>query len=69
MSGLKDEIDPVAVRVVKETEKAYFLRDKDEMGEDAWFPKSQISFERRNTKTGDAIAEIPNWLLKEKGWA
>lgn len=62
------EFEPVAVTVLKETEKAFQLRDKDEMGPDAWFPKSQISFERRNIKTGDAIAEIPNWLLKEKGW-
>lgn len=63
------DVEPVAVTVIKESAKAFFLHDKDEMGADAWFPKSQISFETRNINTGDAIAEIPAWLLKEKGWS
>lgn len=63
------DIEDVSVTVVKESPKAYFLKDNDGTGEDAWFPKSQVSFERRNIKTGDAVAKIPNWLLEKKGWA
>jgi len=62
------EYEPVPVTVVKETEKACYLRDENEIGGKCWFPKSQIRFERRNLKTGDAIVEIPDWLLKQKGW-
>ena len=62
------DIEPCPVEILKETDKAIYLRDKNEVGEPAWFPKSQVSFERRNIKTGDAIAEIPDWLLKTKGW-
>lgn len=38
-------------------------------GQKALFPKSQVSFKRRNVKTGAALAEIPVWLLKDRGWA
>lgn len=67
------DTEPVPVLVVRETEKAYLMQDRgqdDDGSEDseAWFPKSQIHFEQRNVKTGKAIAVIPMWLLKEKGW-
>jgi RNase P/RNase MRP subunit p29 len=61
------ETDNVACIVVNETDKAFRLRDKSEDRE-AWFPKSEIHFERRNVKTGDAVAVIPLWLLTSKGW-
>jgi hypothetical protein len=67
MSGTT-ETDEVPVRVRSETGKAFELEDK-ESGGVAWFPKSQIHFERRNVKTGDAVAVIPLWLLKGKGWS
>lgn len=61
------ETDSVPCIVVKETDKAFLLRDKSEDREE-WFAKSQIHFERRNVKTGDAVAVIPLWLLNSKGW-
>lgn len=60
------ETDDVKVTVVKETEKAYLFKSED--GEEAYFPKSQVSFKRRNMLTGVTLAEIPLWLLTEKGW-
>ena len=34
----------------------------------AGFPKSQVVFERRNVKTGKALANIPVWLLEDRNW-
>lgn len=62
------ETADVACTVIRETEKAFLLRDKDQPEREDWFPKSEIHFERRNVKTGDATANIPLWLLKAKGW-
>ena len=62
------EVETVRCQVIRETDAAFRLRDHDEPSREAWFPKSQVSFARRNTKTGDATAEIPLWLLTEKGW-
>lgn len=61
------ESDTVDCTVLQETEKAFLLRDKSEQRE-AWFPKSEVYFKRRNTKTGAATADIPLWLLKAKNW-
>ena len=60
------ETDDVTCTVIRETEKAFLL--KTETDGEAWFPKSHVSFKRRNVKTQEALAEIPLWLLKEKGW-
>lgn len=62
------ELDDVACTVIDESDKAWKLRDNNDSTREAWFPKSEISFKRRNSKTGDALAEIPLWLLKSKGW-
>ena len=44
---------------------AAFLLENDE-GKREFFPKSQVSFDRRNVKTGDCVAIIPIWLLEKK---
>lgn len=62
------ETDKVAVTVTASTGKAFRLRDNASPEREDWFPASEISFDRRNVKTGDALAEIPLWLLKAKGW-
>lgn len=62
------ETDKVAVTVTASTGKAYRLRDNNATEREDWFPAGEISFNRRNVKTGDAVAEIPLWLLKAKGW-
>jgi hypothetical protein len=62
------EIEKVACKVIGETELAYQLQEKHPDPREAWFPKSEVSFARRNIKTGDAVAEIPLWLLEAEGW-
>ena len=62
------EIEIVRCGVIGETEKAYLLRDADNPDREAYFPKSHVSFLKRNIKTGEATAEIPLWLLNSKGW-
>jgi len=59
------ETETVNVTIIGETEKAYRLSDGELEG---WFPKSEVTFQRRNIKTGKATAEIPLWLLEAKGW-
>ena len=59
--------DTIRVQVIRESEKAYLLRDPQDTCE-AWFPKSEVSFSRRNVKTGQAEAIIPLWLLDAKNW-
>lgn len=61
-------VEVVRCAVVRETEKAYLLRDSDAPERESWFPKSQVSFRQRNVKTGVATAEIPLWLLERNGW-
>jgi hypothetical protein len=61
-------IDKVECTVIEESPKAFKLQDKANPERLDWFPKSQISFDRRNINTGDALAVIPLWLLKSKGW-
>ena len=63
-----NDVEPVPCVVVRETDKAYLLRDGDDSGREAWFPKSQVSFRQRNVKTGKVVAEIPLWLLERNGW-
>ena len=65
---LNPELETVLCHVIRETEKAYLLQDDDCPERQSYFPKSQVSFARRNIKTGAATAEIPLWLLAEKGW-
>jgi len=65
---MSQETEIVRCQVIRETAAAYLLRDRDEITREAYFPKSQVSFQRRNIKTGEATAEIPLWLLTEKGW-
>jgi len=63
------ETDKVKVTVKDESPKAYLMADNEHPErEAAWFPKSEVSFDRRNIHTGDALAVIPLWLLKSKGW-
>ena len=66
--SFNSETDKVAVTVTASTGKAYRLRDNENTEREDWFPASEISFDRRNVKTGDAVADIPLWLLKAKGW-
>ena len=61
------ETDIVECHVVRETDKAYLLRD-GETKKESWFPKSEVVFEERNIKTGHAHADIPIWILENKGW-
>ena len=62
------ETDIVRCWLIRETAGAYLLRDRDEETREAFFPKSQVSFRYRNPRTKEATAEIPLWLLDEKGW-
>ena len=64
---MNSELETVRCQVIRETAAAYLLRDAEEKRE-AYFPKSQVSFTRRNVITGEATAEIPLWLLSSKGW-
>lgn len=61
------ETEKVPCLVINETDKAIELERKPDCVR-AWFPKSQFHFERRNIKTGDAVAVIPAWLLTKKEW-
>jgi hypothetical protein len=65
---MSDQLETVRCLVIRETAAAFLLQDREELSRQAFFPKSQISFQRRNIKTGEATAEIPLWLLTEKGW-
>lgn len=60
------ETEPVDVRVIEERDKSYLLATEGKGN--AFFPKSEVSFKSRNTKTGVAVAVIPLWLLEKKGW-
>jgi hypothetical protein len=64
---MEPETDTISCQVIRESEKAYLIRDPDDTRE-AWFPKSEVSFSRRNVKTGAATAIIPLWLLDAKNW-
>lgn len=63
-----EELETVRCTVIRETVAAYLLRDHEDQSRESYFPKSQVSFSRRNIKTGEATAEIPLWLLNSKGW-
>jgi hypothetical protein len=65
---MSDELEKVECLVIDETEKAYQLQEATGEKRTEWFPKSHVSFSRRNVKTQEAVAEIPLWLLKAKGW-
>ena len=57
------------VTVLEEREASWKLRNEE--GKEAFFPKKGehgITFSRRNVKTKQAVAEIPEWMLREKGW-
>ena len=63
------ETDIVKVTIVKESDKAFLMTDDNSTDNpEAWFPKSEVTFKRRNVITGKAVAEIPLWLLSAKGW-
>lgn len=49
------ETDKVECTVIEESPKAYQLQDKANPERKDWYPKSQISFDRRNINTGDAL--------------
>lgn len=63
-----NELELVSCKVVRTTEKAFQLQELDGDKRTEWFPQSFVSFKRRNANTGEALAEIPMWLLKAKGW-
>lgn len=65
---MNPDLEIVKCTVLRETDKAYLLRDRDNPEREAYFPKSQVSFQMRNVHTGVATAEIPLWLLNSKGW-
>jgi hypothetical protein len=62
-----NELDEVEVMVSRDEpgEKQYQFTSDFGI---ACFPKSQVSFKSRNTKTGVAIAQIPVWLMQDRGW-
>ena len=63
---MNDELEKIECKFIGERVKAFILEHED--GTRDFFPKSQVSFERRNVKTGECIAIIPIWLLDQKGW-
>jgi len=63
----KTETDVVFCSVTRETERAVLLENLT-TGSRFWFPKGQVRLERKNEKTGEALAEIPIWLLEEREW-
>lgn len=65
---MSEQLELVNCLVLRETHAAFLLRDRNEPDREAFFPKSEVSFSRRNIKTGEATAEIPLWLLTAKGW-
>lgn len=65
---MSDELEKVECTVIGETEKAFHLQEATGEKRTDWFPKSHVSFSSRNVKTQEAVAEIPMWLLKSKGW-
>lgn len=60
------ETEETKVTVLRETDKAYLFING--VLDQSWFPKSEVSFKSRNIKTGEAVAEIPTWLLEQKDW-
>ena len=60
------QLEPVEVTVKEEREKSYLFSAEGKP--DTFFPKSEVSFKRRNVNTQEAIALIPLWLLEKKGW-
>lgn len=58
------ETDKVVCTVIEEREKSFLLRNEE--GKQVFFGKSQVSFERRNMKTGKALAVIPVWILDKE---
>jgi len=65
---MNPETETVNVTILRETRAARLMRDRDNPEREAYFPQSEITFQRRNIKTGEAVAEIPLWLLEAKGW-
>lgn len=65
---MPSNIEKIQCQVIRETGGAYLLQDHQDPERQDYFPKSQVSFTRRNINTGEAIAEIPLWLLDAKGW-
>lgn len=61
------ESDTVEVQKVGETDKSYILEGANGQPK-AYFPKSEVYFERINPETGCGFANIPNWLLDDRGW-
>lgn len=59
--------EEVAVTVIRETTSSFLLARKSD-GVQAFFPTSEVVFKRRNIRTGDAVAEIPTWLLTNRNW-
>jgi hypothetical protein len=66
---MNDDTTEFDVEIVRETELAYLLKDKnEEERRPAWFPKSQVVFIRRNDKKGIYLVDIPDWLLDKNDW-
>ncbi len=64
----EEECDDVYVTVLEEKGDGVKLQQRDHPEREAWFPASRISYKRRNTITGVALAEIPVWLLDQRKW-
>ena len=60
------ELDKIHCKFIGTRGKAYILENEE--GVRDYFPMSQVSFDRCNKETGEAVAEIPIWLLDKKGW-
>ncbi len=59
--------EDVQCMVVGETSGCWKLQRSTD-AEPALFPKSEVVFKRRNVKTGQAVANIPAWLLEDRSW-
>ena len=57
------------VYILYETDKAYQLIDRNgDETDTAWFPKSELVWERLNHIKKEGRVEIPNWLLDKNNW-
>ncbi len=53
---------PISIKIIRETEKAWFIDTGDAK---IWFPKSQGEVYRNKDGTHDLFGE--EWIMKEKG--
>jgi hypothetical protein len=52
--------------IIAETPKAILFRVEETQG---WLPKSQLGKVKNNPKESFATIEVPDWLVREKGYS